>query len=351
MTIMNGTLEQPRRIFASDNASGVHPRVMAALQAVNQGHQLGYGNDPYSARVKELFRTVFGPQAETFLVLNGTGSNVMAIKGMLRSHEAVLCSREAHLLLDECGAPENFIGCKLVALPVKQGKIDLQAMESHVLRVKGIQHHSQPRVVTIAQTTERGTVYTLDELRAIVEFARRHGLFVHMDGARIANAAAALGVSFREMTTDIGIDVLSFGGTKNGLMMAEALVVLNPALLEAYSFIRKQGMQLASKHRFLAAQYLAYFEGDLWLENASHANAMARYLADGLARIEGISLTSEVEANLVFAIMPREWIQPLQQVCYFNVWDAERNEVRLIASFDTTREDIDAFLEEIRKLG
>ncbi|MFC3286219.1 threonine aldolase family protein [Litchfieldella rifensis] len=348
---MNVNPLAPGRIFASDNASGVHPRVMEALQAANLGHQLGYGNDPYTERVRGLFKEVFGPGAETFLLLNGTGSNVLALKGMLRSHEAVCCSHEAHLLVDECGAPENVIGCKLVALPVHQGKLDLPALEAHIRRVAGIQHHSQPRVVSIAQATERGTVYHLDELQAIVAVARRHGLLVHMDGARIANAAVALGISFKEMTADVGIDVVSFGGTKNGLMMAEALVVLNPALVEAYPFIRKQGMQLASKHRFLAAQYLAYFEGDLWRENAAHANAMARYLADGLSHFDEIALTAPVEANLVFATLPREWIQPLQQACNFNVWDAARAEVRLIASFDTTREDIDAFLAEIHKLN
>lgn len=331
-------------LLASDNASGVHPEVWRALEAANRGHCLAYGNDAWTARMEQCFQHAFGKRARVFAVTTGTAANVLALKGVLASHQAILCADQAHLLVDECGAPENVIGCQLVPIPTRHGKLDLDALEDHVVRVKGIAHHSQPGVVTLAQVTERGTLYQLDELAAVIEVAHRHGMRVHMDGARLANAAAALQVSLKEMTADLGIDVLSFGGTKNGLMMAEAVVVLDPELAASYGFIRKQGMQLVSKQRFIAAQFLAYLQDDLWRRNAEHANAMARLLASGLSQFDEVQLTSAPEANMVFATLPEAWVAPLRNVSDFHVWNASLNEVRLITNFDTRPEDIKRFL-------
>lgn len=345
-------MKQPlRQLLASDNASGVHPEVLARLAAVNAGHVLGYGQDDITRQALERFREHFGEQAQTFLMFNGTATNVLALKGMLQSHETVYCSAEAHLLVDECGAPEHYVGCKLVPVAGRNGKLALSEIRRRIGQDRGVVHRSQPRVVSLAQATERGTVYRLEELREIVAFAREHDLLVHMDGARIANAAAALGSGFVELTTQLGVDVLSFGGTKNGLMMAEALVVLNPALHDAYPYIRKQGMQLAAKQRFLAAQFLAYFDGELWRRNALHANAMAALLAQRLAAFDAVMLTAPVEVNMVFARLPNAWIGPLQRLTPFLVWPGEtHSEVRLVTSFDTSPEAIDHFIDEIRRL-
>ena len=342
---------QPTKNFASDNASGVHPVVMEAMISANQGHVVGYGGDAYSQHAQALFKRAFGEDAEAYLLFNGTGSNVLALKGMLGSHETIYCSEEAHLFVDECGAPENHIGCKLITMASTKGKIDVTDIISQVSVNQGFVHRSQPRVISIAQATERGTVYSLDELKNIVAFARQHDMLVHMDGARIHNAAAALGVTFKEMTTDIGIDVVSFGGTKNGLMMAEAIVVLNPALKNAYPFVRKQGMQLASKHRFLAAQYIAYFTDELWRANAEKANGSAAYLAEKLNEFPEITLTSPVDINVVFACLPAHWIAPMQAASFFNIWDASTGEARFITSFDTTHSDIDQFIEAVKQIA
>ncbi|MFC6669423.1 threonine aldolase family protein [Marinobacterium aestuariivivens] len=339
-----------RHLLASDNASGVHPQVLAKLAEVNQGHVPGYGDDEVTQRALALFRDHFGAGSETLLLFNGTAANVLALKGMVHSHETVYCCEEAHLQVDECGAPEHYIGCKLSPVPGLRGKLTLAKIEQLLAADRGVVHRSQPRVISLAQATERGSVYSLAELQAIVAFAREHELLVHMDGARLANAAVALNVGFHELCA--GVDVLSFGGTKNGLMMAEALVVLNPELQRAYPYIRKQGMQLASKQRFLAAQFLAYFEDDLWRTNAANANAMAARLAEGLAAIPGVTLTAPVEINMVFAQLPTDWIEPLQQLTPFLVWPGEtHSEVRLVTSFDTRPGDIDLFIEAVRPLS
>jgi len=341
-----------RHLLVSDNASGVHPEVMARLAAVNAGHVTGYGQDDITRRAQECFREQFGDQAESFLMFNGTATNVLALKGMVRSHEAVYCTAEAHLLVDECGAPEHYVGCKLVPVAGRNGKLAPSAIRERIAEDRGVVHRSQPRTISLAQATERGTVYSLDELQEIVACAREHGLLVHMDGARLANAAAALGTDFAALTTALGIDVLSFGGTKNGLMMAEALVVLNPALHHAYPYIRKQGMQLASKQRFLAAQYLAYFEGELWRRNALHANAMAARLARALEGFDAVRLSAPVEINMVFAHLPSAWIATLHGLTPFLVWPGEtHSEARFVTSFDTTDDDIDHFVQVLRGLA
>ncbi|NVK44383.1 MAG: threonine aldolase [Oceanospirillaceae bacterium] len=336
--------------LVSDNASGVHPEVLAKFANVNHGHVTGYGADPVTREALERFASAFGKHSETFLLFNGTGANVLALKGMLQSHEAVICSDQAHLLVDECGAPEHFVGCKLIGVPTRGGKFGVEQIEAWLATDGGGVHHNQPRVISLAQATERGTLYSLDELRGIGEYARERGLLLHLDGARIANAAVALGVEFEDLAE--WADVLSFGGTKNGLMMAEALVVLNPELLHRYPYIRKQGMQLASKHRFLAAQFLAYFDNDLWRRNAANANAMARRLAGGLTAIDGVRLCEPVEINLVFVQLPTAWLEALQCLTPCLAWRGEQqSEVRLVTSFDTTVDDIDRFIAAFGELA
>lgn len=339
-----------RHLWASDNASGVHPEVMAKLAAANRGHALGYGADAVTEEALAQFREQFGEDAEVFMVFNGTAANVLALRGMLRPHQAVACGDQAHLWRDEAGAPEHALGCKLLPLPSAHGKLDLDALALLISEDADRVHRSQPRVLSIAQATERGTVYSLEELEGVRAFARKHRLLVHMDGARLCNAAVSLGVGLRAVAEAAGVDVLSFGGTKNGLMMAEAIVVLNPLLKDAYPWIRKQGMQLASKHRFLAAQFVAYFERDLWRRNAQTANQMAAYLGEGLQTVPGVSLVDPVEANLVFARVPRGFVEPLAKVTPLLTRPDEQGVVvRLVASFDTTRSDVDALVREFQR--
>jgi threonine aldolase len=339
------------QMLASDNASGVHPAVLERMIAANRGHALGYGSDAFTSDVMKAFRRVFGEQADVFLVCTGTAANVLALQAMTLPVDAVFCADCAHLLVDECGAPERFAGCKVVGLRTRDGKIELPALEEAVAFHTGLVHRNRPRMVSLSQATERGTVYTPGEVRAIAAFARAKGMLVHMDGARIANAAASLGLSLAAMTRELGVDIVSFGGTKNGLMMAEAIVVLDPSLASALPSIRKQGMQLASKQRFLAAQYLAYFEDDLWLHNAWHANRMAALLASRLSDADGVRVTASVDANMVFATLPAAWIAPLQRHTAFHVWNAATSEVRFVTSFDTSEQDIDAFAGEVARLA
>ncbi|GGO83003.1 threonine aldolase [Marinobacterium nitratireducens] len=340
-----------RHLLASDNASGVHPEVMAKLAEINRGHAPGYGADALTEAALERFAQLFGERSETLLLFNGTGANVLALKGMLRSHESVLCSELAHLLVDECGAPEHFVGCKLTPVPAPNGKLTRDAIEARLAAGhSGGVHRNRPRVLSLSQATERGTLYSLGELRAFGELARKQGLLVHLDGARIANAAVALDASFAELVE--WVDVLSFGGTKNGLMMAEALVILNPDLQQAYPYLRKQGMQLASKHRYLAAQFLAYFDNQLWRRNAANANAMARRLGQGLAAIDGVMLSEPVDVNLVFAQLPNAWLEDIQRLTPCLALRGEtRTEVRLVTSFDTSPADIDAFVDAVARLA
>lgn len=338
------------RSFASDNNAGVHPEVLAAIEAANRGHVLAYGADPFTSRAVDTFRSHLGPAVEVFFVFNGTGANVLGIQAVTRPYQAVICADLAHINVDECGAPERLSGCKLLGVPAPDGKLTPDAVAARIRGV-GDQHHVQPRLVAISQSSEYGTVYTPDEIRLLADLAHDRGLLLHMDGARLANAAAALDRPLRAITADAGVDVLTFGGTKNGLLGGEAVVFLDPSHAEAFRFIRKQGMQLASKMRFVAAQFDALLGTDLWLRNARHANAMARRLALGLGAVPGVTVTQSVDANAVFAILPRAAIAPLQAVAYFHVWDEPRNEVRLMASFDTTPDDVDRFVEAAARIG
>lgn len=337
------------RAFASDNNAGVHPEVLAALSAANSGHVRSYGHDPLTEQARELFRTHFGPAADAWFVFNGTAANVLGLAAVMRPHEAVICSDGAHIQMDECGAPERFTGCKLLPVRCPDGKLRPEDLPP-LLHGVGDEHRVQPRVVSITQATELGTVYTAAEIRALAEAAHGHGLLLHLDGARLANAAVSLGLPLKALTTDVGVDLFSFGGTKNGLLGAEAIVFPRGSGGEAMAFIRKQGMQLASKMRFMAAQFIALLGGDLWQRNAGHANRMARLLAEQVRGIPGISLTLPVEANGVFARVPPAHIPALQERAYFYVWNPETSEVRWMTAWDTTEQDVSSFAAAVREI-
>jgi threonine aldolase len=339
------------RGFASDNNSGAHPDVLEAIAAVNEGHVVAYGDDDYTAATRDRFRRHFGDDAAPFFVFNGTGANVTALDALTAPHEAVICTDVAHMHVDECGAPERIAQIKLLTVANTAGKLtpdDVRRWEES----RGDEHQVQPRVVSITQATELGTVYTVEETRAIADAAHALDVYLHVDGARLANAAAALDAELREITTDAGVDVISFGGTKNGLLLGEAVVFLRPGLSGSFLFTRKQLGQLASKMRFVAAQFDALLEGDLWRRNAAHANSMARRLADAITAIDGVELAYPVEANGVFANLPAPAIDRLREALPaampFYVWDHEAGTVRLMCSWDTTPEDIDELAATLR---
>jgi threonine aldolase len=334
------------RGFASDNSATIHPDVLDAITRVNVGHTFGYGHDDYSLTVERRVAECFGPDASAFFVFNGTGANVLSLRAACRRFEGVICAESAHLNVDECGAPEAMGGLKLLTVPGVDGKLTPELVESRITRV-GDEHAVQPHVVSISQCTELGTLYGLEEVRALAELAHEHHLLLHVDGARLANAAAALGVSLREVSA--GVDVLSFGGTKNGLLGAEAVVLLNPELAHDFLYIRKQSMQLASKMRFLAAQFDALITDELWLRSAGHANAMAARLAGALADVRGLTITRPVETNAVFAALPPAVTSALQRDFPFYVWDEAAGEVRWMCSWDTTEEDVDGFAAAVRE--
>ncbi|HUE26220.1 MAG TPA: beta-eliminating lyase-related protein [Solirubrobacteraceae bacterium] len=332
-----------RRGFASDNAATIHPDVLAAIARANVGHAYGYGHDELTQSVAERFHEHFGAHARAYPVWGGTAANVLSLRATCRPWHAVICAQSAHLNVDECGAPEAIAGVKLLAAATEDGKLTPALVEPLIARV-GDEHAVQPRVVSVSQCTELGTVYTTDELGALAELAHGHGLLIHVDGARLSNAAAALGVSLRELTTDVGVDVVSFGGTKNGLLGAEAVVFLSAGLDDGFLYIRKQSMQLASKMRFLAAQLDALLSDELWLRCAANANAMAAILAERVEAIGGVRITRPVEANAVFAQLPSaDAIASLQREYDFYVWDERADEVRWMCSWDTTREDVEQF--------
>ena len=338
-----------RRGFASDNNSGVHPGILAALPKVHDGHVIAYGDDPYTEKASAQLRDIFGQETEVYFVFIGTAANVLGLSTVTQSYNAVICPETAHINVDECGAPEKFSGCKLLTCNTPDGKLTVDMIASHMHGI-GFEHHVQPRVVSITQATELGTVYTLDEIREIARYTHEHGMLLHMDGARISNAAVSLDCGFYEMTGGAGVDVLSFGGTKNGMMYGEAIIFFNPTLCEDFKYRRKQGMQLASKMRYIAAQFSAFLENDLWKENASHANRMARKLYAAVKDISGVEVTRQVESNAVFARIPSHIVPALQDEFFFYVWDEEVSEVRWMCSFDTTEADIEAFISLLRSM-
>ena len=327
----------------------MHPKVLQALTDANRDYCLSYEEDTYTARAVEVFRTLFGEDTHVYFAFNGTAANVLCLQALTRPHHAVVCAHTAHLNRDECGAPERFTGCKLLTAQVPDGKL----RPSDVLPLLtgfGFQHHVQPRVISISQVTELGTVYRPEEIKALADLAHSHNMYLHVDGSRLANAAAFLDTSFAAMTHHAGVDALSFGGTKNGMLLGEAVVFFNPELAHDFLYIRKQSMQLFSKSRFIAAQYLAYLENDLWLENARHANRMARYLAESLEGLPGVQITQKVESNAVFAIIPEEVYKKLSQKHFFYIWDESTGEVRWMCSFNTQKSHIDAFVNDLKTI-
>ena len=352
-----------KRGFGSDNHSGISPEVLQAITAANIDHALAYGDDEWCARTEELFRREFGPQAKVYFVFNGTGANVLCIDAMCRSHEAVVCAETAHINVDECGAPQCVVGCRLLTVDTPDGKLTPELVKTR-LHGFGFEHHSQPKAISITQSTELGTLYTLDEIRALADLAHSYHMYLHMDGARLANAAVALGCTFKEMTTDLGVDCLSFGGTKNGMLMGESCVILNPALDIDMKYRRKQMTQLCSKMRFIAAQFEAYLTTGLWRRNAEHSNRMAQLLHEEVKKL-GVRVMYDVQVNSVFVQLPAEVWHALQKEYFFYDWDegtssecsdseAEKkiaqNVVRWMCSFDTTEEDIHSFIAALKRL-
>jgi threonine aldolase len=335
------------RGFASDNYSGIHPAVLAAITAANVDHVTSYGADPITGRLQDRFKALFGPQAEAFPVFNGTGANVVGLQALTRRWGSVICTSSAHVHVDECGAPEKVAGIKLLPVPTSDGKLTPELIDREAWGFDD-EHRAQPQVVLITQSTELGTLYTVEEVAAICDHAHSLGMSVLMDGARIANAAAALDVPVARFTTDAGVDMLSFGGTKNGMMIGEAVVVLSPERASGLLYLRKCSMQLASKMRFISAQFEALLTDDLWLRNARHSNAMARRLEAAVSGIDGVKVTRAAQANAVFAILDADVITSLQQQFKFYVWDQSINEVRWMCSFDTTEDDVDAFAAAVK---
>lgn len=333
------------RGFGSDNHAGVLPEALAAIAAANEGHAPSYGHDALTERLAERFRTELGEDARAFPVFNGSGANVLCMRALLAPWQAVICAETAHLNVDETGAPEAW-GIKLLSVVTPDGKLTPELVATRVVRI-GDEHAIQPRIVSISQSTEMGTLYALDEVRALADHAHEHGLLLHMDGARITNAAAALGVSLREAVTDVGVDVLSFGGTKAGLLAGEAVVLLGDDAAGAMPYLRKQTLQLASKMRFVSAQLEALLTDELWRRAAGHANAMARRLADAVRDVPGVTLTQEPQANAVFAILPPGVADALRERWFFYDWDERRSEVRWMCSWDTTEADVDAFASDV----
>jgi threonine aldolase len=337
--------------LASDNHAGAHPAVLAAITAANGGHVAGYGADPLTQSVLATIGSAFGPSAAAYLVFTGTGANVLGLQAHIHSYQAIICTAHAHLHVDECGAPEKNLGAKLLLAADTAGKLNPTTVQAILSSLRGDEHQVQPLVLSITNATELGTVYQPAEIRELADFAHANGLLLHVDGARIANAAAQCGCSLAELTTTQGVDILSLGGTKNGLLAAECIIFRDKSLAAAFPFIRKQGMQLASKMRFLAAQFQAFWADDNWRQWAKHANDMAQYLASQVSGIAGIDIAFPVESNAVFVHLPRHWVEPLQAVTPFYVWEEvpgqDRVLVRWMCAFDTQQADIDAFVNAV----
>ncbi len=333
--------------FGSDNFAGVHSDILKAISDANSGHCAAYGDDQYTEAAIKKFEDHFGDRIEVYFVFGGTAANVLGLKMLTESYHAVICAETAHINVDECGAPERFTGCKLLTIPSQDGKIRVEQLSPFVAGI-GFEHHSQPKVISITQATEYGTVYTPEEIEALAAFAHEHEMFLHVDGARFCNAAAYLDVNLADISKDVGVDVLSFGGAKNGLMFGEAVIFFKRSLAKNFKYVRKQSMQLMSKMRFISAQFEAYLSNDVWLKNARHANEMARLLVEELQAIEGITITQQTEANEVFAILPKDVIPQIQEKYTFYVWNEAASEVRLMTSFDTTKKDVKNFIKTVK---
>ncbi|MCB0282368.1 MAG: low specificity L-threonine aldolase [Calditrichae bacterium] len=339
-----------KKSFASDNNAGVHPLILEAIANCNEGHVVGYGDDPYTRSAIKTIKEFTDDSADVFFVYGGTGANVLAIGSMCRPFESVICAATAHINVDECGAPERFSGAKLVDVPTTDGKLN-PALIRPFLHGFDFEHHSQPKAISISQPTELGTVYSLSELEDLRKLADEFGLYLHMDGARIANAAVALDCSLRELTFEAGMDIVSFGGNKNGLMFGEALIFFNKKLSENFKYMRKQGMQLHSKMRFISVQFETYLKSGLWKENARHANKMALVLAEKLKELPSVKITQPVQTNAVFAIIPEQIKLQLIKDYFFYDWDIHKGEVRWMTAFDMDEVTITEFVNRIKLLS
>ena len=337
------------RSFASDNNSGVHPLVMDAIIEANDNHAIGYGDDPWTAIATAKIRSHFGQDASPFFVFNGTGANSVALQAVTHSFNSILCAETAHIFVDECGAPARMTGCSVVSIPTFDGKLTPDLIKLH-LHNFGVAHHSQPKVVYISQVSELGTVYTIEEVNAIAELLHTHNMYLHMDGARLANACAYLNCTMKQLTVDAGVDILSFGGTKNGMMQGEAVISFRPEITENIQYYRKQSAQLASKMRYLSAQFIPYLENNLWLENALKANISASKLYEILKEYPQIKFTQKVESNQLFFTIPTEPLRKLQEEYFFYMWNEKINEVRLVTSWDTSGEDIAQFEKTLKEI-
>lgn len=337
------------RFFASDNCSGIHPEILKAIEEANSGHVKGYGYDNVTEAAKNDFKNIFGNDIDVFFVYSGTGANVLALESCIRHYEAVICSDVAHIHTDEAGAPERYLMSKLITLPSENGKIKANQIPD-ILHGRGVEHHVQPKVISITQSTEYGTLYSDQELEEIALLAKKEDLYLHLDGARVSNMVAAKGIDSLMHLKEIGVDVMSFGGTKNGMMMGEAIVFFNKDLAKNFLFRRKQGMQLASKMRFISAQFRAFFKDDLWIKLATHSNNMAKKLEAEIKLIPKVVITQPVEVNSIYCLMPKKVTEELQSEFPFYVWNEITGEVRLMTSWDTEEAEIKSFSMKLKSL-
>lgn len=338
------------RSFGSDNHSGVHPDIMKALLAANSQHQIAYGDDDYTQQMKVLVKSHFGEQAEPYLVFNGTGANVVSLRACLQPFHSIICAETAHIAVDECGAPEFMTHAALRTIPTPDGKLTPERIAPLLINF-GFEHHSQPKVVYISECTELGTVYTPEEIKAIADFIHGYGMYLHLDGARIANAAVTLKKSFKELTVDCGVDIMSFGATKNGLMMGEMVIAFRPELAENLKYLRKQSAQLYSKMRYAACQFMPYLQQDIWRNNAENANQMAQLLRSRIEEAGYRDFTQKTEANILLFRLSPDKIEKLLQHTFFYVWNESTGEIRLVTSWDTTQEDVDHFIACLRQIS
>lgn len=334
--------------FASDNYSGIHPQILEAIIQANCNHEISYGDDIYTKKAQNLFEDLFG-KVHVLFAFNGTGANVISLKCCTLPFQAIICAETTHINADECGAPTQSIGASLITLPTKNGKLTPELILPLLNRTGNV-HNTQPKVISISQSTELGTVYSIDELKTLCDFAHKHNMYVHVDGARISNAVASMGISIKKATVDCGVDIMTFGGTKNGLLIGEAVLIFNNELAKYAAFYQKQSAQLFSKNRFIAAQFIALLTDDLWLKMAEHSNRIAKLLEEEILRIPEIKITQNVDANAVFAILPPHITSKLQEKYRFYVWNDQTNEVRWMCSFDTTVDEVKNFANTIKSL-
>lgn len=334
-------------MFGSDNHSGVHPQIMKEITSVNKGFFEAYGEDDYTKKTKDVLRKHFGSNTDVFFVGNGTAANILGLKAVTNSFNSIICPETAHLNVHECCGPEKFLGCKLTTIPTNDGKLTVDLIKNNIEGFGDV-HMAQPKIISITQSTETGTVYTSSQIKKLSSFAHKNNMFIHMDGARLCNAAAYLNKNLKEITNDVGVDVLSFGGTKNGMMFGDAVVFFDKELSKNFEFYRKQGMHLTSKMRFISAQFKAFFKNDLWLKNAQHANKMAQMLNKKLKNFSEIEVVYKVEANAVFVKIPGDILSKIQKKYFFHVFDTKNSIARLMCSYNTTEKDILDFVETIK---